>query len=331
MQHELRPLEKMNRYAQLRAADLQAFALAFAQPQNRLARPCPTCGQDHAIPAFVKEGFDFVTCTHCTTLYVNPVPSAALLGHYYDGFASMAYFHQEILAKTLERRRRIFSGRADMLAPFVGDRARILEVGSSIGLFLEQAVARQWNIVGVEINQALAERTRQQLNVEVLTGFVEEIQLDEPIDLAVMWEVLEHLVDPARVLQKLAGSMGPRGRVALTLPNYDGIEYSACGSAHEMVEAPGHLNYFTPKTIEQLLGRCGFRLISLQTPGVLDFTNIVQEIRRDAASQGMGDRFLLRMMDALDDADAMALDSVVTSLLQKYRLSGNMFVVGERV
>lgn len=319
----------MNRYAQLRSADLQEFARTFAQPAHRVHRSCPTCGQDHPQPAFEKEGFAFVACKPCGTLYVNPVPSAALLSHYYDGFASMAYFHDEILAKTLDRRRRIFSDRADMLAPFIAPGAKVLEVGSSIGLFLEQAIARGWDITGVEINQALVERTRRELNAKVLQGFVEDVSLSDPIGMAVMWEVLEHLVEPVTVLAKLAQLMQPGGRVGLTLPNYDGIEYSACGDAHEMVEAPGHLNYFTPRTIEQLLNRAGFKLIALQTPGLLDFTNTIQEIRR-STSRGMGDRFLLRLMDVIGDADGKELDALVTRLLQKHKLSGNMFVVGEK-
>jgi 2-polyprenyl-3-methyl-5-hydroxy-6-metoxy-1,4-benzoquinol methylase len=259
------------------------------------------------------------------------VPAPAMLSHYYDGFASMKYFHEEILAKTLDRRRKIFSARADQLAPFVLPGAKLLEVGSSIGMFLEQATARGWDITGVEINQSLVEHTRKTLNAKVVQGFVEEVSLPEKVDMAVMWEVLEHLTEPVKVLNKLAQLMGPRGRVGLTLPNYDGIEYSACGSDHEMVEAPGHLNYWTPRTIERMLKESGFKLIELQTPGVLDFTNIVQEIRRSKQAQGMGDKFLLRLTDSLDEAGSQELDGLMTRLLQKHKLSGNMFVVGEKV
>jgi 2-polyprenyl-3-methyl-5-hydroxy-6-metoxy-1,4-benzoquinol methylase len=331
MQHELRPLEKMNRYAQLRAADLAAFAVAFSKPENRAFRACPTCGEDRHQPSFNKEGFDFVTCRDCGTLYVNPVPSSALLSQYYDGFQSMAYFHEEILARTLERRRQIFSDRADMLAPFVRPGARLIEVGSSIGLFLEQALGRGWNITGVEINQALVERTRRELGANVVLGFIEHAELPQEIDMAVMWEVLEHLAEPVAVLRKLASVMRTGGRLALTLPNLDGIEFTACGSSHEMIEAPGHLNYFTPATIERLLQRTGFKVLALETPGVLDFTNVMQEIRRSSSGAGIGDKFLLRLIDSLPEADGQELDALVTRLLQKHKLSGNMFVVGEKI
>lgn len=330
MQHELRPLDKMNQYADLRAADLIQFAADFARVDNQIFRICPTCGESHASLAFDKQGFAFVRCGSCMSVYVNPVPSPAMLSHYYDGFESMQYFHQEVLAQTLERRRRIFSDRADMLAPFVIPGGHVLEVGSSIGLFLEQALARKWNITGVEVNEALVQRTRRELGANVIQGFVEQVRLPEHIDMAVMWEVLEHLVEPIVVLKKLSQLMGPHGRIAVTVPNYNGIEYSACGSDHEMVEAPGHLNYFTPENIEQLFARSGFKVIELQTPGVLDFTNIIQEMRRCKQPVGMGDKFLTRLVDSISEADSKALDGLMTQLIQKNKLSGHMFIVAQR-
>ena len=331
MQHELRPLEKMNRYAMLRAADLKQFSADFALAIHQVSRACPICGHLPATFEFEKEGFAFMRCGNCTSIYVNPVPSPALLGHYYDGFESMHYFHQEVLAKTLDRRRQIFSDRADMLAPFVIPGGKVLEVGSSIGLFLEQALARKWDVTGVEVNQALVERTRNELGANVIHGFVEQATLPDHIDIAVLWEVLEHLVDPIVVLRKLSQHMGPQGRIAITVPNHNGIEYSACGLDHEMVEAPGHLNYFTQENIEQLFARCGFKVIELQTPGVLDFTNIMQEIRRCKQPPGMGDKFLTRLVDGISETDAKALDALVTQIIQSNKLSGNMFVVAQHM
>lgn len=44
-------------------------------------------------------------------------------------------------------------------------------------------------------------------------------QMDTPLQAAVLWDVLEHLADPARVLQQIGGALRPGGLLLVATPN----------------------------------------------------------------------------------------------------------------
>lgn len=330
MQHKLRPIKLMEQYSKLREADLIDFISRFHKNEGHAHRNCPVCSLGQASKSFEKEGFDFVTCDDCGCLYVNPVPTDDLLTMYYDGFSSMEFFHENILKPTEDERKKIFHRRAQDMKPFVKTGDKILEIGSSIGFFIEAALKEGWDVSGVEINSNLVEYTKNKFNVPIYQGMFEHVSFDHCYDMVVMWEVLEHIVEPYGLLKKIAQALPQGGRFVGTLPNIDGIEFKVCGKDHEMIEAPGHLNYFSIRTLEKLFDRAGFKLIFHSTPGILDFINIMNDIhKRDSGS--IGDSFLTQLQGSIPKEDWDEVDATLTRVIQKNKLSGNIFIVAEKL
>lgn len=330
MQHKLRPIKLMEEYNKLRAQDLTEFLSRFHMSEGHLNRNCPVCSSGQASKAFDKEGFDFVTCDSCDCLYVNPVPTDELLTMYYDGFSSMEFFHEKILKPTEEERKKIFYRRAQDMKPFVKPGDKILEIGSSIGFFIEAALKEGWDVSGVEINSNLVEYTQKKYNVKIYQGMFEHVNFDHCYDMVVMWEVLEHIVEPCSLLKKIAQALPKGGRFVGTLPNIEGIEFKVCGKEHEMIEAPGHLNYFSIKTLEKLFDRAGFKLTYFSTPGILDFINIMNDIHK-GERDSIGDSFLTQLQNSIPNEDWDEVDAVFTKVIQKNKLSGNIFIVAEKL
>src|SRR4051812_35270043 len=88
-------------------------------------------------------------------------------------------------------------------------------------------------------------------------------------DAIVCADVLEHLRDPARVLDQLAPLLAPEGRVLLSIPNvgYAGVvagllhgqfAYRPTGLLDET-----HLRFFTRSSLLELLGRHGFHAVAV--------------------------------------------------------------------
>lgn len=101
---------------------------------------------------------------------------------------------------------------------------RILELGCSTGA-LGAAIKRRQPavIVGVEIDETYAQEARRHLdrvivsNVEdVLHGSVSE---EAPFDCLVIADVLEHLVDPWRTLDRAVALLSPGATIVVSLPN----------------------------------------------------------------------------------------------------------------
>ena len=175
--------------------------------------------------------------------------------------------------------------------------------------------------------------------------FFEDYQSSQQFDAVVIWEVIEHIIEPKPILQKIHGLLNKDGVVAMTLPNLAGIEYGICGAGNEMVEGPGHINYFTPQTITHLLQSSGFEVVTLSTPGILDFANVINHIRRENPEaetqtafwpdapkppEDIGTAFLLWLLKQMTPEERKTMDSLATAAIQRSQMSGNMFVVARR-
>ena len=106
-----------------------------------------------------------------------------------------------------------------LLAPQPGD--RVLEVGCGGGHVLR--MFPECDLTGVDVSGEMLAKASVNLRgyrVRLLKGELQD--LDLPVggfDRIICTEVLEHVVDPARVLDGMSTLVKPGGRLAITLPN----------------------------------------------------------------------------------------------------------------
>src|SRR5437867_11739365 len=120
-------------------------------------------------------------------------------------------------------------------------------------------------IVAVEPTPDLAKSCRQR-GLEVMETPVEQLKFDsdELFDVAVNFEVIDHLFSPASFLEGMADVLRPGGLLVLTCPNGKGFDVEALGALSNTVDHE-HLNYFQPASLSGLLERCGFETIESVT------------------------------------------------------------------
>lgn len=165
-----------------------------------------------------------------------------------------------------------FSGaRADFVSRLPADpEASILEIGCGTGATgaLALAEGRCGRYVGVELFEKAAAEARQVLT-EVVTGNVEAMAFDwQPasFDALILSEVLEHLVEPGRVVRDLARFVRPGGLVMASSPNiahWRVVREIAAGRfnlADKGVFDRTHLRWFTPSTFSAMFEDAGFRI-----------------------------------------------------------------------
>ena len=101
--------------------------------------------------------------------------------------------------------------------------SRIFELGSGLGLFLEQAAAR-YECVACEPNACGAEMSRSRVpNAIVHEGSFDCIP-NEPAPRAVVsWDVLEHIPDLDRALETIYSRLVPGGFLFAVVPVYDTV------------------------------------------------------------------------------------------------------------
>jgi SAM-dependent methyltransferase len=148
---------------------------------------------------------------------------------------------------------------------------RILDVGCAAGN-LGAALKRRdkaVEVTGIEMSAALAERARVQLD-HVLVGTVEERLMDLPdryFDCVILADVLEHMIDPYRVLAAMRQKLEPgRGMVVASIPNVrhwyvlkELVWHGRWEYAERGLLDSGHLRFFTLPTIAAMFQWAGYR------------------------------------------------------------------------
>ena len=169
-----------------------------------------------------------------------------------------------------------FNGaRADFVARLPLDpTARILEVGCGTGATGALALCRgrASHYTGVELFEGAAEQARHLLN-EVLIGDVEKLAFPwQPcaFDALILSEVLEHLVEPWVVLERLRPFLRAGAMVLASSPNISHwrvVRELAQGRFHladQGVFDRTHMRWFTPDTFAAMFERAGYEVLNVE-------------------------------------------------------------------
>jgi SAM-dependent methyltransferase len=312
---------------------------AYARDVERLLRhksnfvqvPCPVCGSTDGRERWTKYGLSYIGCPECDTAYISPRPTPAMLEEYYRTSELYEYWNKYIFPASEEaRRERIMRPRLNRLLDICSrhnaPHRTLVEVGPGFGTFAQEAVAsgRFQRVLVVEPAPSLAATCRSR-GLEVIEQPIEQVRLpDGGADVVAAFEVIEHLFSPREFLNACARNVVPGGLLLLTCPNGRGFEVEVLGPLADTIDTE-HLNYFNPASLSRLVSDCGFEVVEVLTPGVLD-ADIVRNKVLAGKFDLSGQRFLeIVLLERWDELGAALQD-----FLKEHLLSSHMWVVGRR-
>jgi 2-polyprenyl-3-methyl-5-hydroxy-6-metoxy-1,4-benzoquinol methylase len=178
--------------------------------------------------------------------------------------------------------------RDDVVAKIPLPLGRVLDVGcgsGGVGRTLRAAGAER--LEGVEVNPQAAEQARAVFDA-VHVGTVEDVlasaELAGPFDTFVLYDVLEHLVDPWEVLRSLHQVAAPGARVHVSVPNarhfslvVDLVLRGTFGYREWGHRDATHLRWFTRRDMEAALTSTGWRVIGA-SPAVMGRNQLVDRV-----------------------------------------------------
>ena len=218
-------------------------------------------GPEGLIPTSSQFGTalsDIVRCTVCGHMQLADLPSEAALAEAYGQAESDDYVEEELGQRATARRalERIERHRAP---------GRLLDLGCWVGFLLDEARERGWATVGVEPSAFASAFARQRLRLEIRPGDLFTASIEpSSFDAVVLGDVIEHLPDPGRALERVASLTVPGGVLYLTLPDA-GSRIAGLLGARWWSVIPTHVQYFTRASLERLLARHGWELLELST------------------------------------------------------------------
>jgi SAM-dependent methyltransferase len=143
---------------------------------------------------------------------------------------------------------------------------RLLDVGCHIGVMVELAQARGWEAWGVEPSTWAAEQARAR-GLHVVTGTLADAGLgDGYFDVVTMWDVIEHLTDPASEISQVHKVLKPGGLFAVHTIDIESTMARLMGRRWPWLMEM-HLYYFSPRTLGRLLEQNGFKVVRSRAQG----------------------------------------------------------------
>jgi 2-polyprenyl-3-methyl-5-hydroxy-6-metoxy-1,4-benzoquinol methylase len=217
------------------------------------------------------DGFHIVRCAQCDLTYVAESVDPAFLKQYYGEAYYTGAQHKgyaDYIGQRESRKRHFRSliprikHHLDMECP------RVLDVGCAAGFFLEVVREHGWSGRGVELSTFAAEYARSRLGLDVIIGTLAEAALPAAsFDLVTLWDVVEHLPNPRAALEETWRLLRPAGILCVSTGDISGVTARIYGAKWGLLAPPGHLFYFSRRTLFALLRESGFEVLQWQSDG----------------------------------------------------------------
>ncbi len=199
-------------------------------------------------PAIVK-------CNHCGLIYANPRLDAHTINDEYSRVDDPQYI-EEREGRVLTFRRNLLP--LEAMVPAHSPR-RLLDVGCHIGVMLEIAQERGWRATGIEPSEWAAARARER-GLNVINATLANAHLaPDSFDAVTMWDVVEHLTDPAGDLKYVHRALKPGGMIAIHTIDIESPLARLMGQRWPWLMEM-HLVYYSPRTMGQQLKQLGFKI-----------------------------------------------------------------------
>ncbi len=211
--------------------------------------------------------FAVVQCQKCGLCFTNPRPSPASIVQFYPND-----YRPHRLPDGRRRKRRGWKLRISWQPPRAcrkrlpaQGQGRLLDFGCGGGSFLERMNRQGWNVTGLDMSPVAVQGIRTRLGLKALLGSLPHPDLQpESFDAITMWQSLEHVHEPLKILRQANLLLAPGGKLLVAVPNIDSLAFRWFGRSWFGLDLPRHLTHFTPSTLRMMLQQAGFRVGRVQ-------------------------------------------------------------------
>lgn len=245
---------------------LKVFALVASIPKDKLARrSCPVCGAAESRFFANNDHLDYVQCSQCTLVYMNPAPPPEMVDKGFQGEDELLMEYFSIIGKYKTG----IPAKPDPLADnklrdiyALKTSGKLLDVGCSVGDFLHKA-KHYYEVEGVEVNPHTAAIAEQHFKVH--KRFLGELSLKPEYDIVTLHQILYGVPDPAGLLRDIHGVLKDDGLLYINTPN---------ANSYAMALFKGKANHLYGYTTQNVFNRCslaalaertGFEILSFRT------------------------------------------------------------------
>jgi SAM-dependent methyltransferase len=147
------------------------------------------------------------------------------------------------------------------------DSISALEIGSGEGFVIQSCLSKGWNVVGVDYQSSPVQKN----NPGALENFIESdpndflikaIEKGDKYDVVILQNVLEHVIDPEKLMKQLIDVLDENGLILVQVPN-DFSDLQKLAKEQGLIDRdywvcpPQHLNYFNDENFGPFIAGIG--------------------------------------------------------------------------
>ena len=243
---------------------------------------CKVCGSKRTIDIFNsvnahgrhlicdKDKFVVSRCENCKAVFLKGIKVDK---NYYKKYYELGYYDQtgikagSLLDKILSFMSKLSIQRKERLIRSAVDKKNrkiaILDVGCGSGNFLLALDSSKFDRFGTEINKEGFE-IGEKRGLRIFFGDLNKISFGKKkFDAISLWQVLEHVEEPVKLLNKINKLLTPRGVLIFQVPNTDGLGFRIGRKNWFHLDSPRHLILYNPKSIAALCVATGFKIVRI--------------------------------------------------------------------
>jgi len=218
-----------------------------------------------------QDRFNIVRCKNCGLIYINPRPTLEEIVKFYPDTYSWketiragSFFTKFI--RNLEKlyRYHLLNYEVRKVLQNTGlESGKILDVGCGTGDRLRVFKEKGFDTYGIEISSS-ARYAKDALKLNVFEGDLFKAHFpDDFFDIVTMYNVLEHLHNPAEMLGEASRILKKEGFLVIQVPNMDSLQFKLFKDRWAAIDAPRHLYYFNQDKIKEFLQKRGFKITKI--------------------------------------------------------------------
>jgi len=179
-----------------------------------MIRKCPICEKDHLlVKTFQLHGYAIYTCQSCLTRLAQPFVDNKEV--YDKSFIEI----KKPYLDTVAMNRKAYH---ELSSYFNVTGKRILDIGCGTGSFLNK-VKEHNEVLGMEISESYSASLSADGIPHMIGNLEDSLKKvpDNHFDLITLWDVLEHLPDPHKIVGLVRNKLTASGQLIIWTNNYD--------------------------------------------------------------------------------------------------------------
>ncbi len=237
---------------------------------------CRACGSRDTGPRFPGTELPINICRDCGALY-RTAPDQLHPDQLYNREYFLDTWHGSLgrffhdFDPEKHKKTRFFNDQLAHFEGITGGPGKLLDVGCANGVFVWMAEQRGWHAEGVEISPFAARWGKDQFQVHIHEGTITDIPPGSQYDVITLWDTIEHLPDPERVIRECCARLAPGGILAVLTPDAHSLVSRMVNAAYHLAPKRSgdllhklyhqdHLTYFDRHSLSYLLIKNGYSI-----------------------------------------------------------------------